>query len=211
MFKFGPGDVKYKDLDGNSQITRGAGRADDSGDLSVIGNTTPHYQYGIRLGSTLYGFDVDIFFQGVGERQYWATSDLVLPFYNRTDAMYAHMNDYWTPDNTDAYYPNPYPNHAGNSFGSYAPGSNNFVAQSRYLQNMSYLRLKSLTVGYTIPKSFCDKIGVDKIRPYISGINLLTFKDDKLPVDPEIDEAESAWGRTFPFSKTWSVGLQLAF
>ena len=211
VFKFGPGDVKYKDLDGNSQITRGAGRADDSGDLSVIGNTTPHYQYGIRLGSTLYGFDVDIFFQGVGERQYWATSDLVLPFYNRTDAMYAHMNDYWTPDNTDAYYPNPYPNHAGNSFGSYAPGSNNFVAQSRYLQNMSYLRLKSLTVGYTVPKSFCDKIGVDKIRPYISGINLLTFKDDKLPVDPEIDEAESAWGRTFPFSKTWSVGLQLAF
>ncbi|HMR15186.1 MAG TPA: SusC/RagA family TonB-linked outer membrane protein, partial [Mariniflexile sp.] len=211
VFKYGPGDVLYKDLNDDKQISRGAGTADDSGDLSVIGNTTPRYQYGIRLGGTFYGFDLDAFFQGVGERQYWATSDLILPFYNRTDAMYAHMNDYWTPDNTDAYYPNPYPNHAGNAFGSYAPGSNNFVAQSRYLQNMAYLRLKSLTVGYTVPKNFVEKIGVDKIRAYISGINLLTIKDDNLPVDPEINDSEAAWGRTFPYSKTWSVGLQLAF
>ena len=125
--------------------------------------------------------------------------------------MYEHMNDYWTTDNTDAYYPNPYPNHAANAFGAYAPGSNNFVAQSRYLLNMSYLRLKSLTVGYTIPQSATQKIGIDKIRPYISGLNLVTFKNSKLPVDPEINEAESAWGRTFPYAKTWSLGDQIAF
>ncbi len=210
-FKYGAGDVMYTDVNGDGVISRGKGTADDSGDLSVIGNTTPHYQYGVRLGGVFYGFDVDAFFQGVGERQYWATSDLVLPFYNRTDAMYAHMNDYWTPTNTEAYYPNPYPNHAASAFGAYAPGSNNFVAQSRYLLNMSYLRLKSVTVGYTLPKTISQKIGMDKIRPYVSGLNLLTFKDGKLPVDPEIDDAESAWGRTFPFSKTWSVGIQLAF
>ncbi|MGC1632307.1 MAG: TonB-dependent receptor [Gelidibacter sp.] len=210
-FKYGPGDVMYRDLDGDGIISRGKGTADESGDLSVIGNTTPRYQYGMRFGGTFYGFDVDAFFQGVGERQYWATSDLVLPFYNRTDAMYEHMNDYWTPDNTDAYYPNPYPGHAGNAFGTYAPGSNNFVAQSRYLLNMSYLRLKSLTVGYTIPQTITQKIGIDKIRPYISGLNLVTFNSSKLPVDPEINEAESAWGRTFPYAKTWSLGVQIAF
>ena len=210
-FKYGAGDVMYKDLDGDGKISRGKGTAEDSGDLSVIGNTTPKYQYGMRFGGAFYGFDVDAFFQGVGERQYWATSDLVLPFYNRTDAMYGHMNDYWTPENTEAYYPNPYPGHASNAFGGYAPGSNNFVAQSRYLLNMSYLRLKSVTVGYTIPQSVTKKMGVDKIRPYISGLNLVTFKSGNLPVDPEIDDAESAWGRTFPYAKTWSLGLQVSF
>ncbi len=210
-FKYGPGDVLYKDLDGDKIISRGKGTADESGDLSVIGNTTPRYQYGIRLGGNLYGFDLDAFFQGVGSSQYWATSDIVLPFYNRTDAMYANMNDYWTPTNTEAYYPNPYPNHAANAFGGYAPGSNNFVAQTRYLLNMSYLRLKSLTVGYTIDKNLSKKVGLDKVRFYTSGFNLVTFKDKNLPVDPEINDSEAAWGRTFPYSKTWSVGLQLAF
>lgn len=210
-FKYGAGDVMYKDLDGDGKITRGNGTAEDPGDLSVIGNTTPKYQYGMRLGGAFYGFDVDAFFQGVGERQYWATSDLVLPFYNRTDAMYGHMNDYWTPDNTDAYYPNPYPNHAANAFGAYAPGSNNFVAQSRYLLNMSYLRLKSLTVGYTIPEHVTKKIGIDKLRPYVSGLNLVTWKNGKLPVDPEINDTEAAWGRTFPYAKTWSLGVQITF
>ena len=210
-FKFGAGDVMYKDLDGDGVISRGDGTALKPGDLKVIGNTTPRYQYGIRLGSALYGFDIDAFFQGVGKREYWATSDLVLPFYNRTDAMYVNQNDYWTPENTNAYFPNPYPNHAGNAFGTYAPGSNNFVAQSRYLLDMSYLRLKSVTIGYTFPKSIIEKIGIDKIRPYVSGLNLATWKSSKLPVDPEINETEAAWGRTFPYSKTISFGIQLAF
>jgi len=210
-FKFGAGDVMYKDINGDGKITRGKGTADDPGDLSVIGNETPRYQYGIRFGGNFYKFDLDVFLQGVGERKYWAASDLVLPFYNRTDAMYGHMNDYWTPTNTDAFFPNPFPNHAVSAFGGYAPGSNNFVAQSRYLLNMAYLRLKSVTLGYSLPKTLCNKIGLDKFRPYITGLNLLTFKDDNLPVDPEINSTEAAWGRTFPFTKTWSMGLQLAF
>jgi hypothetical protein len=136
---------------------------------------------------------------------------MILPFYNRTDAMYGQMTDFWTPENTDAYFPNPYVGHATNAFGAYAPGSNNFVAQTRYLLDMSYLRFKNLTVGYTIKKELSQKIKIDKIRLYASGLNLATIKDSKLPVDPEIDAAESQWGRTFPYSKTWSVGLQLAF
>jgi TonB-linked SusC/RagA family outer membrane protein len=211
VFKFGAGDVMYNDINNDGVINRGAGTATDSGDLTVIGNTTPHYQYSFRIGANLYGFDIDLFFQGVGSRQYWTTSDMVLPFYNRTDAMYGQMTDYWTPDNTDAYFPNPYVGHATNAFGTYAPGSNNFVAQSRYLLDMSYLRFKNMTIGYSIPKELIQRIRMDKIRLYVSGLNLATFKDSKLPVDPEIDEAEAQWGRTFPYSKTWSVGLQLAF
>jgi TonB-linked SusC/RagA family outer membrane protein len=211
VFKYGAGDVMYEDINGDGKINRGAGTALDSGDLKVIGNNTPHYQYSLRLGANLYGFDIDVFFQGVGSRKYWTTSDMVLPFYNRTDAMYGNMTDYWTPNNTEGYFPNPYVGHAGNAFGSYAPGSNNFVAQSRYLMDLSYLRFKNMTIGYTIPKELSQKIRIDKIRIYTSGLNLATFKNSKLPVDPEIDEAEAQWGRTFPYSKTWSVGLQLAF
>lgn len=209
-FKFGYGDVLYKDLDGNGKIDRGTGKVGDSGDVSVIGNTTPRYQYGIRLGAQIHGFDIDMFFQGVGSRQYWAASDVVLPFYRNTDAMYEHMADYWTPENTGAYYPNPFARSEATPMSGVA-GSNNFVTQTRYLLNMSYLRMKNLTVGYTIPREITQKIKIDKIRAYVSGQNLFEFKDKNLPVDPEINDSENFWGRTFPYTRTWSIGLQINF
>jgi TonB-linked SusC/RagA family outer membrane protein len=210
-FQYGPGDVKYKDLDGDGEISAGERTVDNPGDLTVIGNSTPRYEYGFRVGGSFYNFDIDLFFQGVGKRDYWANSDLVLPLYNRTDALYGNQMDYWTPDNTEAYFPNPYNGHASNAIGSYAPGANNFVAQSRYLLNMAYLRLKNLTVGYTLPVTLTQKIGIDKVRVYFSGQNLFEFKDSRLPVDPEINETESQWGRTYPYPRTLSFGLQVNF
>jgi hypothetical protein len=210
-FKYGPGDVKYKNLDGDNEISSGDRTADNPGDLTVIGNSTPRYEYSFRIGGNFYNFDIDLFFQGVGKRDYWANSDLVLPLYNRADALYEKQLDYWTPDNTNAYYPNPYYPHATNAIGVYAPGSNNFVAQSRYLLSMAYLRLKNLTVGYTLPVNLTQKIGIDKVRVYFSGQNLFEFKDSRLPVDPEINETESQWGRTYPYPRTLSFGLQVNF
>lgn len=211
-FQFGAGDIMYKDLNGDNAITRGDGTALNPGDLKIIGNSTPRYQYSLRLGGVFYGFDVDAFFQGVGKRDFWSgTSDIILPFYQNTDAMFAHQTDYWTPTNTDAYYPRPFPGHNSNAIGTYAPGQNNFISQTRYLLNMSYLRLKQLTLGYTLPKAMSQRIGMDKIRPYVSGVNLWTLKDSRLPIDPEISEGEVHFGRTYPFQKTWSVGIQLSF
>lgn len=210
-FVFGPGDIKYVDRNGDGKITKGDGTVENPGDLSVIGNSTPRYQYGIRLGADIYGFDIEMFFQGVGQRDYWADSDLILPFYNRTDAMYGHMTDYWTPDNTDSYYPNPFPGSAGNILASGTKGSNNFITQTRYMLNMSYLRFKNLTVGYSLPKSVLSKIKLQKVRVYFSAQNLGEITNGRLPVDPEINETEAAWGRTFPYSRTMSFGLQLTF
>ncbi|MDR1197838.1 MAG: TonB-dependent receptor [Prevotellaceae bacterium] len=210
-FKYGPGDVKYKNLDGDDEISAGDRTADNPGDMKVIGNSTPRYEYSIRIGGRFYGFDIDIFFQGVGKRDYWANSDLVLPLFNRADALYGHQMDYWTPENTNAYFPNPYYPHATNAIGAYASGSNNFVAQSRYLLNMAYLRLKNLTIGYTLPVSLTQKIGIDKLRIYFSGQNLFEIKDSRLPVDPEINETEAQWGRTYPYPRTVSLGLQVNF
>lgn len=210
-FSFGPGDVRYADLDGDGKITWGKGTADDHGDLKKIGNTTPRFQYGFSVGGNFYGFDVNVFFQGVGKRDYWAASDLILPLYNRTDAMYEHQLDYWTPENPNAFWPNPFAGHAANAFNSAVPGSNNFFAQTRYLNDLSYLRLKNLTVGYTIPERLTKKAYIQKARIFFSGENLAEFKNKRLPVDPEIDEAESQWGRTFPYFRTISFGLQVNF
>lgn len=210
-FKIGPGDVKYKDIREDDVIDWGKLTKDDHGDLKVIGNNEPHYLYSFRVGGTFYGFDVDAFFQGVGKRKYWSESDLILPLYNRTDALYEHQLDFWTAENTDAFYPNPYAGHASNAVNSSIPGSNNFASQSRYLTNLAYLRLKNLTVGYTIPEALSKKINVQKVRVYFSGQNLAEWTSQDLPIDPEVDEKEAQWGRTFPYLRTISFGMQVNF
>ncbi|KIC00483.1 TonB-dependent receptor [Flavobacterium sp. KMS] len=210
-FKYGPGDVHYVDTNGDGVISRGAGTADDHGDLSKIGNSTPRYKYGVTLGGKLYGLDISGFFQGVAKRDYWAASDAVLPFYRAPQQMYANQSDYWTPDNTEAYWPNPYYGNESTAFGGATNGMNNFVTQTRYLLNMSYLRLKNVTLGYSLPKEFIKKAGLEKLRIYASGENLVTWADSRLPVDPELDESEIFWGRAYPFTKTWSFGVELSF
>ncbi|MBN9302910.1 TonB-dependent receptor, partial [Dysgonomonas mossii] len=79
------------------------------------------------------------------------------------------------------------------------------------LLSMAYLRLKNVTLGYTLPTTLTSKIGVDKVRVYFSGQNLAEFKNSRLPVDPEINETEAAWGRTYPYPRTLSFGLQVNF
>ncbi|MGL5317281.1 MAG: SusC/RagA family TonB-linked outer membrane protein [Bacteroidales bacterium] len=210
-FVFGPGDVRYANLDGDDKISWGKGTVDDHGDLKKIGNSLPKFEYGFTLGGTCYGFDFNVFFQGVGDKDYWAASDLIMPLYNRTDAMYEHQLDYWTPENTNAFWPNPYAGNAVNVINSSIPGSNNFVAQTRYLSDLSYLRLKNLTVGYTLPECWTKKAYIQKARIFFSGENLAEFKNKRLPVDPEINDTEAQWGRTFPFYRTVSFGLQVNF
>jgi TonB-linked SusC/RagA family outer membrane protein len=210
-FKFGAGDVHYVYTNGDGAISRGAGTADDHGDLTKIGNSTPRYKYGITLGGKFHGFDVSAFFQGVAKRDYWAASDAVLPFYRAPQQMYANQLDYWTPDNTDAYWPNPnYGDEAG-GFGGSTTGRNNFITQTRYLLDMSYLRLKNFSLGYSLSKELVKKAGLEKVRLYTSGENLLTWADSRLPVDPEINETEIFWGRAYPYTKSWSFGVELSF
>ncbi|SHL03481.1 SusC/RagA family TonB-linked outer membrane protein [Flavobacterium chilense] len=210
-FKYGAGDVHYVDIDGDGVISRGAGTADDHGDLKKIGNSTPRYKYGVTLGGKYHGFDVSAFFQGVAKRDYWAASDAVLPFYRAPQQMYENQADYWTPQNTGAYWPNPYYGNEANTFGSGTSGQNNFVTSTRYLLNMAYLRLKNATIGYSLPTDIVKKAGLEKVRLYASGENLLTWADKRLPVDPEIDETEVFWGRAYPYTKTWSFGVELSF
>ena len=223
-FRFGAGDIKYKDLNKDGKIDTGKGTIDDHGDLKRIGNQLPRYEYSLRVGAMLKGFDVEVLLQGVGKRDMWSTSSLFIPH-----AAGAQMNifenqlDYWTESNQNARFPRPYINGA---FGSLSglpgnSGCNNFAPQTKYLNNLAYLRVKNFTVGYTLPQNLTRKIFVEKLRFYFSAQNLFTFDHIDGVMDPECTGGSSKSytngmdmtmaGRAMPFNRQWSCGLQITF
>jgi TonB-linked SusC/RagA family outer membrane protein len=210
-FVYGVGDVKYKDQDGNNLINGGGMSANNSGDLKVIGNSTPRYQYSFRMGGTYKGFDLDIFLQGVGKRDYWGTGNIAIPLYQGADILYAHQLDYWTPTNTNAEYPRPYIGNNATKLAGLPTSGNNFYPQTKYLQNLAYCRLKNVTLGYTLPAALTSKYKVQKLRIYVSGQNLAEISNVGLPLDPEITDGGdfNFLGRTFPFERNFSFGLQV--
>lgn len=207
-FFYGPGDVKYKDLDGDGKITPGDGTIDNPGDKKRIGNTTPRYEYGVRLDLTYKGFDLGVFLQGVGKRDVWATGSIVIPGFNYLEAWYTHQLDYWTEENTDAFYPRLTNQGQSNN-------AMNFLPQTRYLLDMSYCRVKNVTLGYTFPSKWMSKAKISKCRLYVSLENLFEFDNlGDMPIDPETQTATGDGGylgRSYPYSRTTSVGLQVTF
>lgn len=209
-FKFGPGDVKYKDLNGDGVIDYGSNTRDDHGDQKIIGNSTPRYQYGVNLAADWKGFDLSVFMQGVGKRDIWANGPVIIPGYRPAEGWYEHQLDYWTPDNTNAFFPRP--TDAGQQV-----NPTNFQPQSRYLLDMSYFRMKNITFGYSLPESLIEKLDINKFRIYFSGENLFEFTNLDIPLDPEIDYTTAglndpnSFGRVYPFSRTVSFGLQVSF
>ncbi len=211
-FTYGPGDVKFKDLNGDGVIDGGTSTADDHGDLTVIGNTQPQYQYGLQLGGNWKGFDLYIFLQGVGKRSFWGLGDMVLPMYSGAQILYKHQLDYWTEDNRHAKYPRPYAGNAIGTIGGISAGSNNFYPQSKYLMNLAYCRLKNLTIGYTLPDHITNHLNLQKVRIYVSGQNLTEIDNVGVPLDPEITDGQLGYtGRTFPFQRNYSFGVQVTF
>lgn len=216
-FRYGPGDVKFRDLNGDGEISNGTGLIDNHGDLEVIGNSTPRYEYGFRLGADYKGFDISAFFQGVGSRKVWGNGFLAIAGYNSGDGAMpaAFADDYWTPQNTGAFYPAAYNNGGSNA-------ANNMQIQDRYLLNMAYLRLKNLTLGYTLPQALVKRVGVSSLRVYGALENFFTWdKLGNLPIDPEtingysmFNESNYNSGRTgtgIPTFKSVSFGVQLNF
>ena len=218
-FQFGPGDIKYKDLNNDGKIDGGKGTKDDMGDLKVIGNTTPRYQYGFRLGGSWKGIDIDMYFQGVGKWNQWEIGQFTVPFSQSVDGIYDYQLDYWTEDNQDAFWPRPFPGSgAGGNISGVASGKFNFYPQSKYLIDRSYLRFKTLTVGYTLPQNLTKKWYIEKLRVYFTAENLCELVNNMFaPIDPEIDTSEvsnnsyGTWGRITPMMRTISCGLQLTF
>jgi hypothetical protein len=213
-YKYGPGDVKYVDLDGNGEINWGDKTVENHGDWSRIGNATPRYEYNFKIGVDWKGIDLNIFFQGVGSRQYWATGSMMIPGWNFSEGTYyAHQTDYWTPENTNAWYPRLAET---NQPGQYSASGFNFLCQTRYLLDMSYLRLKNITLGYSLPDKVLKKMHFEKFRIYFSAENVCEIdKLGDLPIDPETatssgDGGAMGFGRIYPFTRQLSCGLQIS-
>ncbi|WP_195437929.1 TonB-dependent receptor [Parabacteroides goldsteinii] len=209
------GDVMYRDLNNDGLINNGKNTVSDHGDLRIIGNNTPRYQFGITLSADYKGFDFMAFFQGTAKRDLWLTGNMFWGFNNwNQTTLFPHHLDYYRDAeestysglgvNTDAYYPRPY--------SQSSLYKKNQQIQTRYLQNGAYLRLKNLQLGYSIPQTVLKKVGLQKSRIYCSAENVLTLT--KLPVgfDPETANLGKYGNGKSMFSlAVLSFGLNVSF
>ena len=223
----GPGDVKFKDLNGDGVIDNGKLLIDDHGDLDIIGNTTPRYEYSFRVDAAWKGIDFSMFWQGIGKRDMLGSSWLTVPGFNITGdggSAQCFVADFWyeTKDasgnvieaNYNAFYPRAASLGRERIF--------NMTDNDRYMLNMAYLRLKNVTLGYTLPQKLTRKAFIDKLRFYVSLENFLTFDHlNGIPIDVEevagysylnsSNYNSSFAGVGAPAFKSASVGVQLTF
>ena len=207
------GDLKYVDLDGDGIVSPGANTVENPGDRRVIGNSQPRYQYGLTLGFNWFGLDVSAFFQGVGRQDWYPSIDAryfwgpyARPFSSWIQKDF--MDRCWSESNPDAYFPRPR---------AYVAGVNTnrelTTVNDRYLQNLGYLRLKNLTVGYTLPQKLTKKVSIESVRVYFSGENLAYiapgFHCDYM--DPEAAAKTSGKLPIYPWQKTYMFGLDITF
>ena len=202
--KWNPGDMKYIDLNKDGKIDWGDNTINNPGDKKVLGNNTPRFLYGLMFAGQYKDFDFSVFFQGVGKRDVFIGSTTYFGFQGNKyfDNVHEHNMDYWREDNKDAFFARPY---------STGEVSKNQQVQSRFIQNGAYLRLKNLQLGYTLPSELLQGVGIDKLRFYFSGENLLTFTKLMDGVDPE--GTSGAWGdaKSYPLSLVCSFGVNLTF
>ena len=206
------GDIMYSDLNEDGKIDAGARTLDNHGDLKRIGNSTPRYNVGIDLSADWKGFDFRMFWQGTLKRDYFQGSYYFWGAngsqgYWFSTALKGH-EDYFRNDessplgvNLNSYYPRPLLN-----------TNKNQQCQTKYLQNAAYMRLKNLQIGYTLPRKIVQKMGVQNLRFFASGENLLTITDLVKFFDPETIESGSfAHGYAYPLSRTYAFGLNITF
>lgn len=209
------GDVRFKDLNGDGVISTGANTLDKPGDRRVIGNRLPRYSYSFRVDLSWNNFDISAFFQGVGRRNWYPASGqasysfwgpYAQPMVSFIDKDFESLC--WSEENPGGYFPRQ------RGYQAYGNGSLGTV-NDRYIQNVGYLRLKNLTVGYTVPLKKCF---IERLRVSLSGENLWYWSPLKKyckTVDPELALSTSTYnsnsGVGYFYSRTFSINLDLTF
>ncbi len=212
-----PGDVKFVDYNKSGKIDYGDKTVTNPGDRVILGNTEPRYSYSFSFDTDWNGIFLSAFFQGVG-RQHWFP-DKESGFWGQYNRPYNnlptwHLNNYWTEDNKGAYLPR------------YA-GYNNSVGYGgtiadRYLQNIAYVRLKNIQVGYSFPKSMVSRLRMQNVRIYLTGENLWSWSPlyrhtrdfdvtNTAGSDPDLTSGTSGDNYSYPLMKSVSLGLSLTF
>jgi TonB-linked SusC/RagA family outer membrane protein len=217
-----PGDIKLQDLNNDGFINVGKNSALDPGDRKIIGNSAPRYTYGISLGSDWNNFFFSTFFQGVGKQDWYPSTEAEFFWgqYNRpyNNIPTFHLGNMWTPENTNAYFPRTM-SRAASSSTSRTLG----VAQTKYLQNVAYIRMKNIQVGYNLPAKWISKFKATTAKIYFSGENLFTYSplykitktldvENTVPADQGFNAGSTNGdGYNYPLLKSYSLGLSLTF
>ncbi|MDR1884167.1 MAG: TonB-dependent receptor [Prevotella sp.] len=192
-----PGDIKYKDLDGDGEIT-------EKDKTAMKGTRNPELVYGFGLNTNYKNFDFGFLFQGNG-RTYRIIGDGAdfIPGANSgtTGNIYSNANDVWTEENPsqDVFYPRLH----------FGYNSNNAQRSTWWLRNMSMLRLKNIELGYTFSRNLISPAAMSHARVFLRGTNLFCLSDFKL-WDPEIDSPNDN-GLRYPVMRTFSIGLEVTF
>ncbi|MBK7289555.1 MAG: TonB-dependent receptor [Chitinophagaceae bacterium] len=189
------GDIKYLDLDKNGVINGGNGTPDSPGDLVYLGTTNARYTYGFDMGAAWKGFDFSVFFQGVFKRSFLINEGTLSPLLGTADQPWTIHMDRWTPDNPNAFFPR-----------MYQTSAHNFRPSDKWVQNGSYLRLKNVQLGYTVP---VNKKYVQSIKIYVSGQDLWESTKVLKVFDPEVGNNVSA--TAYPFYRTVAFGINVTF
>lgn len=219
------GDLKFYDINNDGKVNRGNQTLSNPGDMEVIGNSSPRYQYGFTAAGDWNNFGVSIFLQGIGKKDWYPypETDFFWGMYGRPYGylLNEHVGkDVWTEENpnTEAYWPRVRGYAANRTVGPMS------LPNDRYLQDVSYLRVKNITLNYTLPKTLVNKIGLQNIRFNLSGENLFVFSNlfkHTKSFDPEVIQAgdtdfrstrgvnNDGEGYSYPMLRTFTAGVNL--
>ena len=214
------GDIMYRDLNGDNKISRGAQTLADHGDLKVIGNSTPRYLVGLNLNAAYKGFDISAFFQGVMKRDWWIGGS----WGGGLEYLFGTTNswEWWSVGITDVqdYYRDANTWSVQNGYqqanqDAWLPrvqfSDKNEQAQTRYLMNGAYVRLKNLQLGYTLPRQITQPWGISNLRVFVSAENLFTITKMPHQFDPELMSNSVDQNNGYPLQKTFAFGLNVSF
>ena len=216
-----PGDIKFVDTDKDGQITPGTSRVTNPGDRSIIGNSSPRYTFGIMLGAEWKNFFFSAFLQGVGKQDWFPSREANL-FWGQYNRPYggipkSQLGNIWKEDNVNAYFPRYVSRIASNANGTLATPS------SKYLQDVKYIRLKNIQIGYNLPSNIAKKIGSSAARVYISAENIWTASPlFNITRDIDVENivasdqvfspgGNSGDGYNYPIMKNINLGLSISF
>ncbi len=196
-----PGDIRYADLNGDGFISPGNNTLEDPGDRRIIGNETPRLSFGINNNVSWKNFHLNAFFQGIWRRDHWPTSGnwtWFFPF-NAGHVEKYFLTDSWSEDNRDAYFAHP---HISTN------DKKNIQPQTRFLQNAGYIRLKNVSLGYDIPASLTQRLGLQQANVYFAGMNLWEYSPIRKPLDPETIYSGAI---EYPMQRVYTLGVRLTF
>lgn len=187
-----PGDIKYLDFN-EDDVINGDDRVYLGNINAVGGQAAPEIIFGLAFGASYKGLDLSVQFQGADNFETYLQQEAAWAFFNGGKALDQHL-DRWTPENTGASYPR-----------ILTEDSNNRLTSSYWIRDVSYLRLKNVEIGYNLPQTAVSKIGLNNVRFYVSGLNLLTFSALNT-FDPEIPTGR---GRFYPQQKSFTLGVSV--